>query len=71
MHYRLYGLGRNLRRELVDATDGSLGEALALARAMLGREHDCETVEIFSDVRFLTAVDRSVAPVPAESASWR
>ena len=61
MHYRLYGLGRNLRRPIVDVTEGELDDALQLAEAMLEREMECEAIEIFSGAHFLTAVDRYVA----------
>lgn len=68
MHYRLYGLGRNLRRPVVDVTEGDLDDALKLAEAILAREGNCEAVEIFSGAHFLTAVDRYVG-MPLRRAS--
>jgi hypothetical protein len=69
MRYRLLGLGGTLRREVLDIAEGDLHQAIDLAKAMLARHHDCEAIEIFSEVRFVAAVDRG-ATAPAERASW-
>ena len=69
MHYRLYGLGRKLRRPVVDIAEGDLDDALRLAEKILKRERHCETIEIFSGAHFLTAIDRYVS-VPVRRSAW-
>jgi hypothetical protein len=61
MNYRLAGLGDGLEGPVSQILDhGSLVEAVRAAEALLERNGDCESVEIFRGRRFVREVERRI-----------
>ena len=58
MQFILSAIGRNLTWSGNARVVGAFEDAVLAAEAILERDHSCETVEIFSEGRFLRDVER-------------